>query len=136
VTFHNGDALDADDLIFSLNFYTSRDSGATRGALLRDMLAAVEKVDDFTIRLKLKTLNASIFHEVMITVGHGRQRSRGGDARPRMAGRQAGRACGSRSPELHRGGPAARGHDASSSEPVIAAGPGGLRHAGLDLLLS
>jgi peptide/nickel transport system substrate-binding protein len=61
VTFHDGDMLDADDVVFSLKFYMSKESGATRGALLREMLARLEKVDDLTVRLMLKSPNASIW---------------------------------------------------------------------------
>ncbi|RMF89168.1 MAG: hypothetical protein D6736_08930 [Nitrospinota bacterium] len=60
VVFHDGDTLDADDVVFSLNFYMDKKSGATRGGILRDMLASVEKVDDLTVRLKLKAPNAAV----------------------------------------------------------------------------
>jgi peptide/nickel transport system substrate-binding protein len=60
VTFHDGYTLNADDVVFSLNFYMGKESGATRGVFLRSMLDSVEKVDDSTVRLKLKAPNASI----------------------------------------------------------------------------
>ncbi len=60
ITFHDGDSLNAEDVVFSLNYYMSKDSGATRGSLLKSMLEGIEKVDEHSVRLKLKTPNASI----------------------------------------------------------------------------
>jgi ABC-type transport system substrate-binding protein len=66
VTFHDNDPFNADDVVFSLNFYMDKNSGATRGGILRNMLATVEKVDDSAVRLKLKAPNASILQTLAL----------------------------------------------------------------------
>ncbi|WP_454668913.1 ABC transporter substrate-binding protein [Achromobacter kerstersii] len=53
VTFHNGDAFTADDVVFTLQYYARPESGA-RSANWLDWIASVEKVDDHKVRITSK----------------------------------------------------------------------------------
>lgn len=53
VTFHNGEAFSADDVVYTINFVTNPDNGVKNTANVMWMDHA-EKVDDFTVRIILK----------------------------------------------------------------------------------
>lgn len=53
VTFHNGEAFNADDVVYTVDFVTNPDSGVKTTRNVSWMKSA-EKIDDFTVRLKLK----------------------------------------------------------------------------------
>lgn len=53
VTFHNGEAFTADDVVYTINFVTDPESGVKNTANVMWMDHA-EKVDDFTVRIILK----------------------------------------------------------------------------------
>lgn len=54
VKFHNGEAFDADDVVFTYNTMAAKDSGARFRAIV-DWIDTVEKVDAFTVRIHAKT---------------------------------------------------------------------------------
>ncbi|WP_408633672.1 ABC transporter substrate-binding protein [Pseudorhodobacter aquimaris] len=53
VTFHNGDAFSADDVVATVNFVAKEENGAKTQRNVNWMESA-EKVDDFTVRIKTK----------------------------------------------------------------------------------
>ncbi|MBB3995397.1 peptide/nickel transport system substrate-binding protein [Sulfitobacter undariae] len=53
VTFHNGDAFDADDVVATVNFVANEENGVKTQRNVNWMESA-EKVDDFTVRIKTK----------------------------------------------------------------------------------
>ena len=53
VTFHNGDAFDADDVVATVNFVAKEESGVKTQRNVNWMETA-EKVDDYTVRIKTK----------------------------------------------------------------------------------
>lgn len=55
VTFHNGDAFDADDVVATVNFVAKEENGVKTQRNVNWMESA-EKVDDFTVRIKTKTV--------------------------------------------------------------------------------
>ncbi len=58
VTFHDGSFMTADDVKFSLERARSADSTNAQKALFKD-IARIEKVDTFTVAIKLKNQNGS-----------------------------------------------------------------------------
>jgi peptide/nickel transport system substrate-binding protein len=70
VTWSNGDTFDADDVIFNLNRWCDRDASGNSmagrfGALIDDATGkaregAIERVDDYTVRLRLATSDIAI----------------------------------------------------------------------------
>ncbi len=64
VTFHNGDPFTAADVVFSYRRYTDRESPTPLGAYLRDLITDVEKVDDFTVLIKLPAPSATILGDL------------------------------------------------------------------------
>ncbi|MCX7560405.1 ABC transporter substrate-binding protein [Sulfitobacter sp. F26204] len=55
VTFHNGDAFDADDVVATVNFVAKEENGVKTQRNVNWMESA-EKVDDFTVRIKTKNV--------------------------------------------------------------------------------
>jgi peptide/nickel transport system substrate-binding protein len=51
VTWHDGEAFNADDVIFSFDAQANPDTGSNYTASWNDAVASYEKVDDFTVRL-------------------------------------------------------------------------------------
>jgi peptide/nickel transport system substrate-binding protein len=70
VTWNNGDTFDVDDVIFNLNRWCDRDASGNSmagrfGALIDDATGkaregAIERVDDYTVRLRLATSDIAI----------------------------------------------------------------------------
>lgn len=58
VTFHNGDAFTADDVVFTYNRSKDPEQSIHSGGLAN--VTAVEKVDDFTVRIVLEQPQASL----------------------------------------------------------------------------
>lgn len=54
VTFHNGEAFDADDVVYTYNTMSAKDSGARFRAIV-DWIDHVEKIDAKTVRIHTKT---------------------------------------------------------------------------------
>lgn len=54
VKFHNGEAFDADDVVYTYNTMSAKDSGAKFRAIV-DWIDHAEKVDAFTVRIVAKT---------------------------------------------------------------------------------
>jgi len=54
IKFHNGEAFNADDVVFTMNYLANPDSKITAVSRTK-FIAGAEKVDDFTVRVKLKT---------------------------------------------------------------------------------
>ncbi len=71
LTFHNGDPLTADDVKFSLERITSRESQTAQAATLRNIIASIDVVDPQTVRVRTKGiypyfaawLSRAIFHD-------------------------------------------------------------------------
>ena len=57
VTFHDGSAFDADDVIYTLNWITNSDNGAKTIAD-KKWIKSVEKVDSHTVRIQMQAPNA------------------------------------------------------------------------------
>ena len=57
VTFHDGSAFDADDVIYTLDWITNPENGAKTIAD-RDWIESFEKVDDHTVRIHMTAPNA------------------------------------------------------------------------------
>lgn len=55
VTFHNGDAFDADDVVATVNFVAKEENGVKTQRNVNWMESA-EKIDDFTVRIKTKNV--------------------------------------------------------------------------------
>ncbi len=53
VTFHNGEPFNADDVVFTVNFVAKEENGVKTQRNVNWMESA-EKVDDYTVRIKLK----------------------------------------------------------------------------------
>jgi peptide/nickel transport system substrate-binding protein len=53
VTFHNGDAFDADDVVYTVNFVSKEENGVKTQRNVNWMESA-EKIDDYTVRIHLK----------------------------------------------------------------------------------
>ena len=53
VKFHNGEAFNADDVVYTVNFVSNKENGAKTQRNVNWMKSA-EKVDDFTVRINLK----------------------------------------------------------------------------------
>ncbi|MCA0964180.1 ABC transporter substrate-binding protein [Salipiger bermudensis] len=53
VTFHNGEAFNADDVVYTVNFVAKEENGVKTQRNVNWMDSA-EKVDDYTVRIKLK----------------------------------------------------------------------------------
>ncbi|MEB8386656.1 ABC transporter substrate-binding protein [Rhodobacteraceae bacterium KMM 6894] len=54
VTFHNGEAFNADDVVFTIDYVTNVENGVLSQSNINWMKNA-EKIDDYTVRLNLKT---------------------------------------------------------------------------------
>lgn len=54
VKFHNGEAFDADDVVYTYNTMSAKDSGARFRAIV-DWIDRVEKIDGATVRIHTKT---------------------------------------------------------------------------------
>ncbi|MFX0547491.1 ABC transporter substrate-binding protein [Roseovarius sp. S1116L3] len=54
VTFHNGEAFNADDVVFTIDYVTNVENGVLSQSNVNWMKNA-EKIDDYTVRLNLKT---------------------------------------------------------------------------------
>ena len=63
VTFHNGDAFDADDVLFT--YQRSKDPDQSIHARVLNNVAALEKVDAYTVRFKLKQAQASFLTKAL-----------------------------------------------------------------------
>ena len=53
VTFHNGEAFNADDVVFTVNFVANEENGVKTQRNVNWMKSA-EKIDDYTVRIHLK----------------------------------------------------------------------------------
>jgi len=53
VTFHNGEAFNADDVVYTVNFVAKEENGVKTQRNVNWMESA-EKIDDYTVRIKLK----------------------------------------------------------------------------------
>ena len=53
ITFHNGEAFNADDVVYTVNFVAKEENGVKTQRNVNWMDSA-EKVDDYTVRIKLK----------------------------------------------------------------------------------
>lgn len=53
VTFHNGDAFDADDVVYTVDFVSKEENGVKTQRNVNWMESA-EKIDDYTVRIHLK----------------------------------------------------------------------------------
>lgn len=62
VTFHNGDAFTADDVLFTFNF--TKGSSLSNASRL-DLIESIEKLDDFTVKMTLTKPSASFLTFVM-----------------------------------------------------------------------
>lgn len=60
VRFHAGGEMTADDVKFSLEYYMSGKTGATRAGILNGAIAAAAAVDRYTLKLTLKQPNATL----------------------------------------------------------------------------
>ena len=63
VTFHNGDAFNADDVLFT--YERSKDSNKSIHFQVLANVAAVEKVDDYTVRFQLNNAQASFLPKTL-----------------------------------------------------------------------
>lgn len=53
VTFHNGEAFNADDVVYTINFVANPDNGVKTQRNV-NWLKSAEKIDDYTVRIHLK----------------------------------------------------------------------------------
>ncbi|WP_299617318.1 ABC transporter substrate-binding protein [Pelagibius sp.] len=63
VKFHNGDTMDADDVLFTYN--RSKDPDQSIHARVLNNVASLEKVDAYTVRFKLKKAQASFLTKAL-----------------------------------------------------------------------
>ncbi|WP_420349446.1 ABC transporter substrate-binding protein [Pelagibius sp.] len=63
ITFHNGDSFDADDVLFT--YQRSKDPNQSIHARVLNNVAALEKVDAYTVRFKLKQAQASFLTKAL-----------------------------------------------------------------------
>lgn len=68
IKFHNGEELNADDVKFSIERYTSPDSSFTE---TRIMVDRVEKIDDYTVRVFMKGAQPFYLESGMAIMGRG-----------------------------------------------------------------
>ncbi|RLI45761.1 hypothetical protein DRO69_04605 [Candidatus Bathyarchaeota archaeon] len=61
VTWHDGVPFTADDVVFSFEAILDEDTGATSGWDLAEVVDSVEKIDNYTVVLHLKTVAPHIF---------------------------------------------------------------------------
>ncbi|MRX73603.1 peptide-binding protein [Bacillus lacus] len=67
VTFHDGEELSADDVIFTYSIPLNKDYAGERGSSF-DMIESINKVDEYTVDFKLKQKDAS-FYAVSLSYG-------------------------------------------------------------------
>ena len=60
VTFHNGDAFTADDVVFSFDRLFDKDNPSPLLSSLRGFVDSVEKVDDFTVLVHMPAARATV----------------------------------------------------------------------------
>ena len=60
VTFHNGEAFDADDVVFSYNRLFDKENPSPLLSSLRGFVDSVDKLDDFTIRVNMPAPRATV----------------------------------------------------------------------------